>query len=302
MKLKLLWSAVLLCAVLLSSSNASAGVWFELLHAPCWTGNPERIASDPIQPPGDGQVWGRYRGSVDCFNRDFNGGGARTTFSIKAFQPWEYGTMFLYYDITGPFNPANLGVTANEKGGFFGGITTTVSIKQVAQKLANAQEPFNWGPIANLYFKYEMEHVSKFGMLHYFGLQSDLAIPFMDFVTVTAVAREDVVYRGLDFQVGMAWQKSFSLGTQDFMFLGFFQWGLFGEGTHVDGLLNPDGSPVKGAPFFLSQPQLLWDVGKVIQFTPAKLYFGLEYQLAFNRYLIPNKTENVLQGMIRWNI
>lgn len=288
MKLKSLWSTVLLCAVLLSSSNASAGVWFELLHSPCWTGNPNRMEAGT----------GRFRGSIDCFNQDFNGGGARTTFSIKAFQPWEYGTMFLYYDITGPFNPANLNVTANEKGGFFGGITTTLSIKRVAEKLSNAQEPFNWGPIANLYFKYEMEHVSKFGMLHYFGLQSDLAIPFMDFVTVTAVMREDVVFQGVDFQVGMAWQKSFSLGSQDFMFLGFFQWGLFGEGQGIgEGFTS-----FRGAPFFLSQPQLLWDFGKVIQFTPAKLYLGLEYQIAFNRYLIPNKTENVLQGMVRWNI
>ena len=29
---------------------------------------------------------------------------------------------------------------------------------------------------------------------------------------------------------------------------------------------------------------------------------GAEYQLAYNRYLIQGKTENVLQGMIRWNI
>ena len=57
----------------------------------------------------------------------------------------------------------------------------------------------------------------------------------------------------------------------------------------------------KGRPFFLAQPQLLYDVGKLIKYAPSKIYVGLEYQIAFNRYLISGKTENVLQGMFRWN-
>ncbi|HYO70016.1 MAG TPA: hypothetical protein VEU33_28465 [Archangium sp.] len=279
---------ITLLAVLLSSSNAFAGVWFELLHAPCFTGNEGRIASD-------NGVIGRYRGSVDCFNKDFNGGGSRTTLSIKAFQAWEFGTMFLYYDITGPFNSAITHVaSANERGGFFGGITVTLSGKFLGEKLMN--QKLEWGPLANVSFKYEAEHVSKFGMLHYYGLQWDLAVPGMDFVTATTVVRNDWMFRGVDFQLGAAWQKSFSLGSQGFKFLGFFQWGLFGEGLHR---LDP---AQKGNRFFLAQPQLLWDFGKLITFTPDKLYLGAEYQLAYNRYLIQNKTENVLQGMIRWNI
>ncbi|QRN94702.1 hypothetical protein JRI60_37130 [Archangium violaceum] len=277
-----------LLAVLLSSTNASAGVWFELLHAPCWTGN-----EDNINP-----VSGRYRGAVDCFNKDFNGGGSRTTLSIKAFQAWEFGTMFLYYDITGPFNSALADVTSlNEKGGFFGGITLTLSGKFFAEKVLG--RPLNWGPLSNVSLKYEAEHVSKFGMLNYYGLQWDLAVPGMDFVTVTTVIRDDYVFRGVDFQVGAAWQKSFALGSQDFIFGGFFQTGLFGEGAHR----NPGPFDLtKGQRFFLAQPQLLWDFGKVITFTPGKLYAGFEYQIAFHRYLIPGKAENVLQGMIRWNI
>ncbi|WNG49371.1 hypothetical protein F0U60_38565 [Archangium minus] len=279
---------VAVLAVLLSSSNASAGVWFELLHAPCWTGDESNIAHD------NGAI-GRYRGSVDCFNKDFNGGGSRTTLSIKAFQAWEFGTMFLYYDITGPFNSAIADVaTLNEKGGFFGGITLTLSGKYFSERLLQRQ--LDWGPLTNISFKYEAEHVAKFGMLSYYGIQWDLAVPGMDFVTATTVVRDDYMFRGVDFQVGAAWQKSFSLGSQDFKFLGFFQLGLFGEGVHRRDPLQ------KGNRFFLAQPQLLWDLGKTITFTPDKLLIGAEYQIAFNRYLIQNKTENVLQGMIRWNI
>ena len=280
-----------LLTVLLSSSNAFADVWFELLHAPCFTGNENNLVND-------NGVIGRYRGSVDCFNKDFNGDGARTTLSIKAFQAWEFGTMFLYYDITGPFNSALANEPSpNEKGGFFGGITVSLSSKFFAEKILN--QKLSWGPLRDVSFKYEAEHVSKFGMLHYYGLQWDFVVPGMDFVTATTVVRNDYVFRGVDFQVGAAWQKSFSLGSQDFKFLGFFQSGLFGEGAHRNP--GPFDLP-RGNRFFLAQPQLLWDFGKVLTFTPGKLYAGAEYQLAFNRYLITGKAEHVLQGMIRWNI
>ncbi len=86
-------------AILLWSSSASAGVWFELLHAHCFTGSDDDIKQD------DGVI-GEVDGSIDCFNKDFNGGTKRTVFTIKAFQPWEYGFVFLYYDITGPRNRA----------------------------------------------------------------------------------------------------------------------------------------------------------------------------------------------------
>jgi hypothetical protein len=278
-----------LAAALLSSSTASAGVWFELLHAPCWTGDGDNLEED-------NGVIGEYRGSLDCFNKDFNGGGARTILSIKAFQPWEYGTMFLYYDLTEPFNSALAPVTDNEKGGFFGGVTVTFSSKAIAKKLTG-NEAMDWGTLADVHLKYEMEHVSKFGMLHYVGLQWDIVVPFLDFLSATTVVREDRVFEGVDLQLGAAWQKSFALGAQDFIFGGFFSWGLFGEGAGKGAFAASEGNN-----FFLTQPQLLWDFGKVIKFTPAKIYLGLEYQFTVNRYLIEGKSENMLQGMIRWNI
>jgi hypothetical protein len=267
------------------SGAASADVWFELLHAPCWTGSADDI-TDP-----DGEV----PGSIDCFNKDFNGDVSRTLLSIKAFQPWKYGFVFLYYDITGPFTRAGLGsITDNEKGGFFGGTTVAISPKRIAEKLSGAT--YDWGPLTDIYVKYEAEHVSKFGMLHYYGLAYDFKVPHMDFVSATSVIRDDRAFEGVDLQLGAAWQKTFNLGGQSILFGGFFQWGLFGEGDAPK--FGPD---AKGRPFFLTQPQLLYDLGKLVQYDPNKIWVGFEYQIAFNRYLISGKTENVLQGMIRWN-
>ncbi len=281
---------VTFAATLMWSSTASAGVWLELLHAQCFTGDEEDIEQD------DGVI-GEVPGSIDCFNKDFNGDVALTVLSIKAFQPWEYGFVFLYYDITGPFTRAGLtSITDNEKGGFFGGVTVTFSSKAIAKKLTG-NEAMDWGTLADVHLKYEMEHVSKFGMLHYVGLQWDIVVPFLDFLSATTVIREDRVFEGVDLQVGAAWQKSFALGAQDFIFGGFFQWGIFGEGAGKGAFATSEGNN-----FFLTQPQLLWDFGKVIKFTPAKIYLGLEYQFTVNRYLIEGKSENTLQGMIRWNI
>ncbi len=286
-------------SILAPSSSARAGIWLELLHASCYTGD-----EADAKPAPSGQV----PGSIDCFNKDFNGGVARTVLSIKAFQPWEYGFVFLYYDVTGPFNNPSRKLTLNEKGGFFGGTTLAISPKKIAEKIAG--RPFDWGPIADVSIKYEMEHVAKFGMLHYYGLHWDLKVPTLDFASATTVIRDDRSLSGIDLQLGAAWQKSFSLAAQDFIFGGFFQWGLFGEGSGNQVIVieaePPDGGvisvPAKGNSFFLAQPQLLWDFGKLVRFTPAKIYLGFEYQLAFNRYLIEDKTENVLQGMVRWNI
>jgi len=276
-----------LALALLWSRAASADVWFELLHAQCFTGSDDDVNSK-----------GQVKNSIDCYNKDFNGDSDRTILTIKAFQPWTYGFVFLYYDITGPWNRAGrTDIVDNEKGGFFGGITTAISPKKIAEKIAG--HPFDWGFIADVSIKYEMEHVSKFGMLNYYGLHWDLAQHFFDFINVTTVIRDDHSFDGVDLQLGTAWQKSFSILHQDFIFGGFLQWGLFGEG-HSDDLSTPD-FDVEGNNFITTQPQLLWDFAKLFNY-PGKLYLGFEYQYTLNRYLIEDKSENLLQAMARWNI
>ena len=280
----------ILVVALLSASNASAGVWFELLHGPCWTGDENDINQD------DGVV-GEYNGAIDCFNKDFNGDGARTTLSIKAFQPWEYGTVFVYYDITGPFSSAIKNVTSDfEKGGFFGGVAVTFSSKAIAKRITG-NEAMDWGVLGDVHLRLEMEQISKLGGVQYVGLQYDFVVPFLDFLSLVTVIREDWAFEGVDLQLGGATQKSFSLGSQDFIVGGFFGWAVFGEGEGKGPLAGR-----RANNFFATQPQILWDFGKLIRFTPAKLYLGLEYQFTVNRYLIEGKSENMLQGMIRWNI
>ncbi len=293
------WFTAAVIAAGLYSSAAFAGVWVEVLNAPCFSGNAFNQNPNPTNLTSSGA----YAGSYDCFNKDFNGDGSRTTLSIKGFQVWEYGTLFLYYDITGPWNSPVTGntypgITPNELNGFFGGITVAVSPKRIAEKVMGHEIKIPF--LRDIELKYELETVSKFGSLNYYGLQWSIDQPFLDFLTVTTVIRDDLSFQGIDFQLGAAWQKSFSIAILDFQFGGFFQWGVFGEGAHVTPIGPFD--LATGHPFFMAQPQLLLDVGKLIRFTPAKLYAGVEWQFAFNRYLIPAKSEHTLQYMLKWNI
>lgn len=242
------------------------------------------------------------------YNNDFNGDSERTILTIKTFQPWSYGTFFMYYDITGPFTPPDADVAPNEKGGFFGGTSVTLSIKRVGQKIAGAKGGWKWGALTDLSLRYELEHVSKFGALNYYGLQYDIKFPYFDFVSMTTVIRDDASLSGVDLQLGGSWQITLPIPhVTDVVFAGFFSWGLFGEGegTFTSG---PDDAghyvkiPTRGRPFFLSQPQLLMDVGKLVRWVDGTLYMGIEYQIALNRYLQQGVNENVAQLMGKWSI
>jgi hypothetical protein len=240
------------------------------------------------------------------YNKDFNGDTERTIYTIKTFQPWAYGTFFMYYDITGPFSPPDANVLPNEKGGFFGSTSFTLSMKSVGEKISGKK--WYWGPLLDFSLRYELEHVSKFGALMYYGVQFNFKVPHFDFVTALASIRDDWSLRGVDLQLGGAWQIVFPIGdVTDIMFAGFFAWGLFGEGEGSF-TAGPDADgkyasiPVTGRPFFVSQPQLLVDIGKLVRIGPRKVYAGLEYQIALNRYLQPGVHENVPQIMGKWNL
>jgi len=239
------------------------------------------------------------------YNRDFNGDNERTILTIKTFQPWSCGSFFAGFDITGPFTTPNARVLANEKGGIFSSIALNLSIKKIAWKMAGGQE-WSWGALRDLSLSVQVEHGARFGALNYLGALFDLAIPYFDFASASALIRQDWSLRGVDLQLGAAWQLTFGLGTlTDLVFGGFFQWGLFGEGEGVT-TVGPDDKghyatvPVRGRPFFVSGPLLLVDVGKLTTLAKRTVYAGIKYQLAWNRYLQQGVTEHVPQLMLRW--
>ncbi len=95
---------------------------------------------------------------------------SRTPSSIKAFQPWKYGSSSSITDIRPGRSPrAGLSSVTDNEGGFFGGTTVAISRQRIAGRCSPGAT-YDWGPLTDIYVKYEAEHVSKFGMLHYCGL------------------------------------------------------------------------------------------------------------------------------------
>jgi hypothetical protein len=240
------------------------------------------------------------------YDKDFNGSKERTVLTVKTFQPWAYGSFFMYYDITGPFTPPDDDVLPNEKGGFFGSISTNLSVKRISEKLAGKK--WAWGALSDLSLHVEVEHVSKFGSLMYYGAQFDLKIPHFDFVATSAVIRDDWSLAGVALQLNGAWQITFPIGkVTDVVFAGFYSWGVFGEGKGAFSVgPDPNGKytmiPTQGRAFFITQPQLLLDLGKLSTLVDHTIYAGIEYQFAFNRYLQQGVSEHVPQLMVKWAI
>lgn len=231
----------------------------------------------------------------------------RTTLTFRTFQPWKYGSFFVYFDIVEPFRSPGESLRSNEKGGISGGLVTYLSIKKIGEKLAGNQT-WNWGALTDLSLYLEVDDIANFTALTYAGAAFDIKVPFFDIFQATAVARQDWALSGVDLQLGAFWQATIPLAKlTDVLFGGSFQWGVFGEGQGV----RPTGlddkgqyltAPAQGRPFFTIQPQLLLDVGRLIRLDKSTFLAGLRYQLAWNRRLQQDVTEHVPLLLFRWNL
>jgi nucleoside-specific outer membrane channel protein Tsx len=212
----------------------------------------------------------------------------RTTMTIEHFGLWKYGNVFFYYDINDPLS----GPDRQGSNQFFGGISPTFSFSKMTGK------DFSFGIIRDVSLRLELENGSANGDYrfrnYFYGLQFDLALPGFDFAMINMVARDNPEQPGVGLQIGSFWQMSWEYGPwRKFKFLGFFAW-------------SPDGNQPNQAPFnnkgefFITQPQLLWDVGNIWG-APNSIETGFEYSYAINRFQLYKQDEKVLQWMIKFS-
>lgn len=271
-------AATLLGIVLLTEwpSPAAAGTSFELLRG-----------------------WG--------YNKDETREKERTTLTVMTFQPWKYGAFFVYFNIVEPFRAPGESLRSNEKGGISGGLITYLSIKKIGEKLTGGQ-PWAWGALTDLSLYVEVDDIANFTSLTYAGAAFDIKVPHFSMFQLTAVARQDWALSGVDLQLGGFWQAKIPVATwTELQFGGGFQWGVFGEGKGVRPVgLDEKGqyvtAPAQGRPFFITQPQLLVDIGRLLRLDHSTLFAGIRYQLAWNRRLQQGVTEHVPQLLFRWNL
>lgn len=214
----------------------------------------------------------------------------RTTYTIEHFGLWEYGTVFFYYDITDPFSEQK-----NGDNQFFGGTSFTLSWNKMFGL------DFGKGVVRDVSFRGEFENGSgngEFSFRNYFyGLQADLAIPGFDFFSFNTVFRDNPADPGVGVQIGMFWQMSHEWSRwRRFKFTGFLAASPWEGDSDQNGV--PFGTDKYGR-FLTTQPQLLWDAGNAFWAKPNRLELGAEYGYFLNRFQQKDKSEKVLQALLK---
>jgi nucleoside-specific outer membrane channel protein Tsx len=209
--------------------------------------------------------------------------------TLENFAMWKYGTVFFYYDINDPFSgPEKAG--SNQ---FFGGISPTFSLSKMTGKNVS------YGIVKDVSLRLEVENGSANGTYrfrnYFYGVQADLSVPGFDFVSINVVARDNPEHAGVGAQYGGFWQMSWDYGQYSkFKFTGFFAWAPHNGDQPASAPFENKGS------FFMSQPQLLYDLGNTWG-EPNAVEVGIEYLYAINRFQIAGKDEKSVQAILKMN-
>lgn len=230
----------------------------------------------------------------DNFRDDLGYPQEKTTLTIENFSLWEYGAMYFFYDITEPIahdDGTNSEQTYSNQ--FFGSLVASVSLSKVTDKKVS------WGIIKDFSIRLEMENASgdgAYNFQHYlYGLQYDLEVGGFDLLGFYTIVQDNPQDEGVGFRLGGYWQIAWDYGRwKRFKFMGFVKTAPW------DGDRDPE-NPVyedRGS-FFLTQPQLLYDVGYGLWGKPDRFEMGLEYSYAINAFQQAGKDEKVLQYMLK---
>lgn len=112
------------------------------------------------------------------------------------------------------------------------------------------------------------------------GVSLDFDVPFQLLqLDIHGYRDESAPHVGV--QITPAWDARFNVGAQEFRFRGFADW-ISGQAS------------ASGKAQLLTQPQLLWNLGKAAGMRDA-LWLGLEYQYWRNKYGVPGAKESLPQ-------
>jgi nucleoside-specific outer membrane channel protein Tsx len=116
------------------------------------------------------------------------------------------------------------------------------------------------------------------------GVSLDFEVPGFRFVQFDLHAYKDEAAPRTGWQLTPAWDSTFHLDAQEFRFRGFADW--------ISGRASTGGKPQ-----LLTQPQLLWNLGKALG-VGDQLWLGVEYQYWRNKYGLPGVKESLPQVML----
>lgn len=193
----------------------------------------------------------------------------RTIITLEHASGWKYGDNFFFFDMVQPFDVDNSIYGEWHPRFSFGKISgSDLSFSFVKDVLLATEINVDSGWRAYLY-----------------GIGFDLDVPHFSFFAINFFIRDDItIDDDSTWQISPSWNVPFNLGGTRWEFGGF---------------MDISGAEGNGSSQFLTQPQLLLDLGNFSE-KPGNLYAGIEYQYWQNKYGVEGFDESYVQLMGKW--
>ncbi len=198
-------------------------------------------------------------------------GDIQQTITFEHASGWTWGDMFLFVD-----NKWYNGISGSDGHTYYGEFSPRLSLG----KISGADLSF--GPVKDVlisatYERGESQDDGTPNQNYLLGPAVDLAIPGFDRFALNTYYRKPDGTTGKpsgQWQITSTWAMTFPVGKSDILFDGYIDW-------VVNDKKNGNTELKKNFHF---NPQIKYDLGKALDYTPGKLYVGIEYDYWSNKY------------------
>lgn len=207
------------------------------------------------------------------YGKDFkvDAGEIQQTITFEHASGWTWGDMFLFVD-----NKWYNGLSGSDGHTYYGEFSPRLSLG----KISGADLSF--GPVKDVlisatYERGESQDDGTPNQNYLLGPAVDLAIPGFDRFALNTYYRKPDGTTGKpsgQWQITPTWSMTFPVGKSDILFDGYIDW-------VVNDKKNGNTELKKNFHF---NPQIKYDLGKALDYTPGKLYVGIEYDYWSNKY------------------
>ena len=200
-----------------------------------------------------------------------------TTLTGEWSNAWSYGDNFAFVDLAHPFS----GEPATYSEWY-----TRLSLSELSGREISA------GPVQDLLLAGNLKRGDGYrGYLAGMGVRLD--VPGFNFFNVNGFHRNDPNLPDSTWQLNMSWGGTFTTGALYWEFGGFLNWagaeGIAGAGAYSH-------------PNLLTQPQLMFDLGRLLGSGPDRIYAGVEWQVWRNKFGVAGYDESVLQAALKFKL
>ena len=201
-------------------------------------------------------------------------GEIQQTLTFEHASGWTWGDVFLFVD-----NKWFNGLSGSDGHTYYGEFSPRLSLGKLSGR------DLSFGPVTDILLSATYERGEGRNRNYLLGPAVDLALPGFDRFSLNTYYRKPDGITGQpggQWQLTPTWAVTIPLGKSDLLFDGYIDW-----------VVNDAGSKAKGdylAKNFHFNPQLKYDLGKALDYSPGKLYVGIEYDYWSDKYGIEDSS------------